>query len=128
MYVPATSVTVKLFVPPRKIGVCPRILLAELISTLSWANGELLVNSIVTFPALAVSLLAVYMSFPDALAAMSTVFTPLAGGVAVVVVVLATGLRCPDFEGYRSVWSERRSVTSAQASLLSPVRAAAANP
>lgn len=77
----------KLFVPPWKTGVWPRILLAELISTTSWANGERLVNAIVTFPALAVSLLAVNMSVPDGLAAMATVLVPATGaGLAVLLV------------------------------------------
>src|SRR5690242_1416265 len=76
---PGLSVTVKLLVPPSNVGVLPRTLFAGLMMVTLWEMAELLVNLIVTLPALAVSLLLSNMSMSP-MGARVTVLEVLGAG------------------------------------------------
>ena len=80
---PGFSVTVKLSVPPSNVGVLPRIVFAELIRTTLCEMAELLVNLIVTVPALTVSLLVSNVNMSSIGAKLMVLAEFVAGGLLV---------------------------------------------
>jgi hypothetical protein len=90
LYVPAFSSTLSDFVPPVNVGVEPSTCFeADSIETLC-ESGDMLVISIVTFPAFAESDFVLYSSWPLLLASsFSALPLPLAGAAGVVVAVVA---------------------------------------
>src|SRR5580693_6462082 len=68
LYVPALRSSVNSFVPPWKVGVAPTILPAEDSIVMLCPSGDMFVKSIETLPALALSVVLLYLSWPSALA------------------------------------------------------------
>ena len=82
---PAASLTVRALAPPANVGVAPITLLPFMIVKL-WGTDDSFVNSNVSVPAFAVSVLVLNISIPPALAEIGIAPGADAEGAAVVVV------------------------------------------
>src|SRR5579871_2017897 len=93
LYVPAFSSRLSVFVPPWNVGVDPSTFPPDDSTETLCASGAMLVISIVTFPAFAVSDFVLYSSCPlFAASSFSALLAPLAGAAGVVVALVVAGV------------------------------------
>src|ERR1700677_16036 len=75
---PGLRFSLRSFVAPENVGVAPRILCEEAASiVMLWSSGDMFVNAIETLPALAVSAVLSYFSWPSGLAASARLWPVL---------------------------------------------------